>query len=294
MLRRAVWDRDYWWQQVSSETDLTSRIRREPHRFRRRASRGLPASLRWSIWRAALSPGGSLKTAAPYNELAKLPSGYERQIRLDVSRSFCAEVGFDQEGLFRILNAYAVHNPMLGYCQGMGCVAGLLLLVSKSEEEAFEVFTSLLDTHGLSGLYSDGFPLLQEYREDYEQLLLRRMPGLHKHMDSAGVRPELYLSRWYLSLFIGAVPLREAVHIWDALVVELVLQQPAQALARVAASLLRVLEVRLRTMDLCESMVLFEELKSTGADICCSSKGSICASWPAAQWLLAGLQSGPD
>ena len=47
--------------------------------------------------------------------------------------------------LKNILQAYAVNNPEVGYCQSMNFVAGFLLLVSgMRENESFWVFASLL------------------------------------------------------------------------------------------------------------------------------------------------------
>ncbi|KAJ1948287.1 hypothetical protein FBU59_001664, partial [Linderina macrospora] len=45
--------------------------------------------------------------------------------------------GAGQRQLRRILRAYAHHNPAVGYCQGMGRLVGLFLIVGMSEERAF-------------------------------------------------------------------------------------------------------------------------------------------------------------
>jgi hypothetical protein len=73
--------------------------------------------------------------------------------------------------LKNILQAYAVYNPEVGYCQSMNFVAGFMLLVSGlREHESFWVFASLLANRsadqpimiGLHGFYSEGFPNLQK------------------------------------------------------------------------------------------------------------------------------------
>ena len=51
-----------------------------------------------------------------------------------------------QEALRRVLLAYSVHNPTVGYCQSMNYVAAVLLLVLEmSEEDTFWLMVVLLD-----------------------------------------------------------------------------------------------------------------------------------------------------
>lgn len=60
--------------------------------------------------------------------------------------------------------------PQVGYVQGMGFVAGLLLLYM-CEEDAFWTLVALLkgQVHPpMEGLYTDGFPLLQQYFYQFE------------------------------------------------------------------------------------------------------------------------------
>jgi len=53
--------------------------------------------------------------------------------------------------LQRILVAYSVHMPSVGYCQGMNYLAAMLLLVLKADEvNAFWVLVSLLGEAGRS------------------------------------------------------------------------------------------------------------------------------------------------
>ena len=55
------------------------------------------------------------------------------------------------EALRRVLVAYSVHEPVVGYCQGMNYLAAMLLLCMRQcEEEAFWVLASLIDPGGES------------------------------------------------------------------------------------------------------------------------------------------------
>ena len=41
---------------------------------------------------------------------------------------FADENGEGQANIRRVLQAYALYNPTLGYCQGMGMIVGILLM----------------------------------------------------------------------------------------------------------------------------------------------------------------------
>ena len=61
----------------------------------------------------------------------------------------------------------------VGYVQGMGFIAGLLLLYM-SEEDAFWTLVALLKgtvQPPLEGLYQQGLPLLQQYFVQFERLI---------------------------------------------------------------------------------------------------------------------------
>jgi hypothetical protein len=67
----------------------------------------------------------------------------------------------------------------VGYVQGMGFIAGLLLLYM-CEEDAFWTLTALLKgaVHApLEGLFRPGLPLLQQYLHQFERLVADEVGG---------------------------------------------------------------------------------------------------------------------
>lgn len=66
-----------------------------------------------------------------------IPSSYERQINLDLSRSYPGEAYFRIEAnltkLKTVLIAYSRRNVVVGYCQGFNFIVGKLLLQYDSE-----------------------------------------------------------------------------------------------------------------------------------------------------------------
>lgn len=88
-------------------------------------------------------------------------SASELDIIRDISRTFPSHVFFQkrhgpgQRSLYNVLKAYSVYDRDVGYVQGMGFVAGLLLLYM-SEEDAFWLLVALLKgaVHSpMEGLY---------------------------------------------------------------------------------------------------------------------------------------------
>ena len=54
-----------------------------------------------------------------------------------------------QAALGRVLVAFSVHKPKIGYCQSMNYIAALLLVIlEKNEENVFWVLVSLIDDGG--------------------------------------------------------------------------------------------------------------------------------------------------
>lgn len=78
------------------------------------------------------------------------PDHNNTQIERDVDRTFPRHIifiennGSGQCALRRILHAYAALDPEVGYCQGMGFIAGLLLTYM-IEEDAFYCFYATLN-----------------------------------------------------------------------------------------------------------------------------------------------------
>ena len=60
--------------------------------------------------------------------------------------------GVGQKALRNILQAYAVYNSEVGYCQSMNFIAGFILMMSGSrEKEAFWFFSSVLTKKSQEG-----------------------------------------------------------------------------------------------------------------------------------------------
>ncbi|KAB1212008.1 hypothetical protein CJ030_MR5G004142 [Morella rubra] len=144
-------------------SDWKHYVRRKPHVVRRRIRKGIPDCLRGLVWQL-ISGSRDLLLMNPgvYEQLVIYEtSASELDIIRDISRTFPSHVFFQQRhgpgqrSLYNVLKAYSVFDRDVGYVQGMGFLAGLLLLYM-SEEDAFWLLVALLKgaVHApMEGLY---------------------------------------------------------------------------------------------------------------------------------------------
>ncbi|KAG0577573.1 hypothetical protein KC19_5G165400 [Ceratodon purpureus] len=186
--------------------------------------------------------GGRLRRTLPDNErladsnrlldLQQLvlyeTSAAELDIIRDISRTFPSHVFFQQRhgpgqrALYNILKAYSVYDRDVGYVQGMGFLAGLLLLYM-SEEDAFWLLVALLKgaVHApMEGLYLVGLPLVQQYLFQFERLVKELVPKVGAHFEEEMINPSMYASQWFITVFSYSFPFSLALRIWDVFLYE--------------------------------------------------------------------------
>lgn len=135
------------------------------------------------------------------------------------------------QSLRRVLYAFSLHNPKVGYTQSLNFITGMLLLFLP-EEKAFwmlHIMTSvyLPGTHEISleGANIDLWILMV--------LLRDTMPAIYAKIASIGGAPTgrgktppltvnsrlpditLGLTNWLMSVFIGTLPLETTLRVWD-------------------------------------------------------------------------------
>ncbi|CAL5055046.1 unnamed protein product [Urochloa decumbens] len=176
-------------------------VRRNPHVVKRRIRKGIPDCLRGLVWQLIsgsrdllLMNPGVYETLVIYETSAS-----ELEIIRDISRTFPSHIFFQQRhgpgqrSLYNILKAYSVYDRDVGYVQGMGFLAGLLLLYM-SEEDAFWLLVALLKgaVHApMEGLYQAGLPLVQQYLSQFEKLVMEHMPKLGQHFVEEMINPTI-------------------------------------------------------------------------------------------------------
>ncbi|KAL3671631.1 hypothetical protein V7S43_003544 [Phytophthora oleae] len=103
--------------------------------------------------------------------------------------------------LRRVLRAYVLYNPRVGYCQGMGFLVRLLAEVAEEEADIFWLFVGFSEPENDRNLYEPGMAVLQPYLSKFELLFSTHMPELYAHFQSEGVHVVTFCTRWFLTFF---------------------------------------------------------------------------------------------
>ncbi|KAI7900309.1 rab-GTPase-TBC domain-containing protein [Cokeromyces recurvatus] len=189
---------------------------------------GIPSALRGAIWPLLANNNNKINSSEEslqnyYIGLLKQESVYEKAITRDLHRTFPHHPFFQssvgQESLFNIVKAYSIHDPEVGYCQGLQFIAGPLLL-NMPEEESFYVLIQLMQQYELRGHYTPQLDLLRQRLFQFDGLLADHLPHIHRHFNEQGVRSNMYASQWFLTLFAYKFPLNVVFRIYDTLFTE--------------------------------------------------------------------------
>lgn len=215
-------ERQKKWAKMSKNWNSTT----TKEKLHKRIYKGVPNSLRTTVWRLLLNVDKMKSTnAGKYQTMLRLAKQWStdvRQIDSDVNRQF-REHQFYRErysekqcSLFNVLCAYGMYNSEVGYCQGMSGLAGVLLIYM-DEEDAFWALVVLLSDkkYAMHGLYIEGFPKLTRYLEHHDRILKKFMPKLKHHFDKYGLDAILYSLKWFFVCFVERVPFSLCLRVWD-------------------------------------------------------------------------------
>ncbi|OOQ82919.1 putative GTPase activating protein (Gyp3) [Penicillium brasilianum] len=251
--------RDKWYELLKEhglQTTEPTVFPAQSNKVKRFVRKGIPSDFRGAAW-FWYAGGYELLNRNPghYDRLVEKvmasPSNDDKEhIERDLHRTFPDNLHFKPEpvdtggpqnsnittetqmiqSLRRVLYAFALHNPKVGYTQSLNFITGMLLLFLP-EEKAFwmlHIITSvyLPGTHevSLEGANIDLWILMVLLRDS--------MPGIYSKiasMDGSSGRGKapaltvnsrlpditLGLTNWLMSIFIGTLPLETTLRVWD-------------------------------------------------------------------------------
>ncbi|KAL5966069.1 hypothetical protein TSMEX_006198 [Taenia solium] len=252
------------WEQYSKKKAFTADLIRV----------GIPDQFRSIIWQLCTGAYGSPLKQTYYKYLRDV-SPFERAIARDISRTYPKHDFFKDKGsagqqsLFNVMKAYSLHDREVGYCQGSGFIAGLLLM-QMGEEEAFTVLVQLMNEYRLRELYKPCMTELGVCMHQLDGLIAEFLPELHTHFATQAFAPSHYASAWFLTLFATAFPISMTTRVMDLFIAEAfpARYNPYKGLGmdfilRLSLAILKQFAPRLLTMDMETMIFSLQQIESS-------------------------------
>lgn len=193
---------------------------RGSRKVKRLIQAGVPNGMRAPVYYKLLG-AGKLEKAGEYSRLVRCePVSIYDVIERDVGRCypdhemFMEPEGMGQRQVRRVLRAYAQYNPAIGYCQGMGRLAGLFLIVGMGEEQAFWALATTIRNY-IPRYYEPDLHGLRVHTTVFEVLLQERNPRLYAHLSEQGCDALMYATPWFMTVFTLSLPWATALRVWD-------------------------------------------------------------------------------
>lgn len=145
------------------------------------------------------------------------------EIGRDLDRTFYTEKFVKGNGrllLKHVLNALGFIRPEIGYCQGMNFIGGALINFLDDDEFSFWVFLALIDDLELNLLYLRNMPdySIRVFQLNY--YIDKYMPDLLIHFNKNQINPDIFLSKWILTIFSSYLPFETLAKVWDVFLID--------------------------------------------------------------------------
>lgn len=253
---------------LSTNNDSPDRFPPKSEKLKRYVRKGIPAEWRGNAWWYFARGQEKLnKNKGLYDKiLNNLNSSQNGQLRdsdvieRDLNRTFPDNIHFQRksddteeplmiQSLRRVLIAFSIYNPKIGYCQSMNFLVGLLLLFL-DEEKAFWMLVIITSRYlpgvhnvNLEGVNIDQGVLMLCIKEYLPEFWHRIMPKQQARNNEFLYKlPPLTLctASWFMSCFVGVVPIETTLRIWDCLFYE-----ESHVLFKISLSIIKLSEQEL-------------------------------------------------
>ncbi|KAI8061231.1 rab-GTPase-TBC domain-containing protein [Thamnidium elegans] len=127
--------------------------------------------------------------------------------------------------LRRILLAFSIHSPHIGYCQSLNYLAGFFLLFVEKEEEAFWMMVSAVHDYMPKNMYDVTMEGANIDQAVLMMVLQERLPKsiwdkINNNSENGLPPITLVTSHWFLTMFINILPVETVLRIWDCFFIE--------------------------------------------------------------------------
>lgn len=230
-----------------SSSDYPTRFPPKSDKAKKLVRKGIPPEWRGEAWFFyAGGPDRLHKNVGVYEKIVKDTLGVVNKdtevIERDLNRTFPDNIHFNSlilhdtkaetdmiKALRRVLVAFAHFQPQIGYCQSLNFLAGMLLLFM-NEERAFWMLVILTErilpkvhSANLEGVHTDQGVLMlcvKEYIPRLWQIIGKNFEGAVLSEDKILTRlppVTLVTLSWFMSVFVGVLPIESVLRIWDIL-----------------------------------------------------------------------------
>ena len=195
--------------------------------FNKLISYGIPSNLRDFVWDVILKEKYGNHTyynyeqeLKEYNFLLKNVKNIP-QIEKDLNRTFIKESEKTTKNIQKLRNILYCINKVTksGYCQGMNFIVGFLLKITNFDEiRTFYILKNIYSD--IKGYYENGFPLLNKNISIFDNYFHELNPKLYNHFKRTETYNELWIGKWFQTLFTLSLPFEELCSIWDNLLLK--------------------------------------------------------------------------
>lgn len=211
--------------------------------------RGVPPCLRVRVWLRASGAQRYLHRLPGYYDVlcAKavhvVPRCVASEVERDLHRTyprhphFATDESLGRAALRRVLLAFALHCPRVGYCQALNYVCAMLLVATSFDEECSFWLLSCLVERLAPDFYSYQMEGICAQQESFNRLLVAILPQLAAHIEEVGMPTSFVTTPWFMSLFATSLPSETVLRVWDVLLFDgpLVLSLVGAALMKFGA-----------------------------------------------------------
>ena len=201
-------------------------------KFIQRVKKGPPDCFRWCSW-CILNILPQDRNNTIYENYTNMNLEKENKDRIirDIERTFSQqkkdikELRSMETSLYKILKAYWNLDRDIGYCQGMNLIVGFMLIISNfNERDSFYLLSGMFSNSfklrkkfefNIRGLFYEEFPLLNLLNYIFENLLEKNCPNLKERLEMLGITIDLWIGRWFHTLFTLVLPINWCKRVWD-------------------------------------------------------------------------------
>jgi hypothetical protein len=109
-----------------------------------------------------------------------------------------------KKALTNILSCLSICHKKINYSQGMNYIAYLLYEICGSEEEAFQIFNSLLTSTAYGDLFFNELSRLNKYFYVFDRLIFIYLPEISMHLKNKDLTVKYFVSPWFITLYSNA------------------------------------------------------------------------------------------